>query len=211
MRMKFAGKLNGTSYEGMPVSGIVTSFAFVIRPELSKGKPHSGNDIAAAEGTPVLAPMEGTVNDAFTTEETVQWRINFAAIFGECLILRHLDSDGELLGFTLYAHGSAGSLQVAKGDSVSQGQVLMNIGSTGQSTGPHLHWGCTVSDNPYFSRSKGLNDSFKFLDDGVDPDTVSVKQATFDEQQMKANDLIDAGQSIMNDLVDELQDKTGDL
>ena len=212
MRMKFAGKLNGTNYEGMPVSGRVSSFYGVVRRELSNGKAHSGNDIAAAEGTPVLAPMEGTVNDVFTTEETVQWRINVAAIFGESCFLRHLDSDGGVLGFTLYAHGQASSLQVAKGDSVSQGQVLMNIGSTGQSTGPHLHWGCTVaSDNPYFSRSKGLNDSFKFLNDGVDPDTVSVKQATFDEQQLKANDLIDAGQSIMNDLIDELQDKTGDL
>ena len=104
MRMKFAGKLNGTNYEGMPVSGRVSSFYGVVRRELSNGKAHSGNDIAAAEGTPVLAPMEGTVNDVFTTEETVQWRINVAAIFGESCFLRHLDSDGGVLGFTLYAH-----------------------------------------------------------------------------------------------------------
>ena len=210
-RMKFAGKLNGTTYEGMPVSGIVTSFPFVIRPELSKGKPHSGLDIAAQEGTPVVAPMDGEVNDVFTTEETVGWRISVAHIFGESVFLRHLDTDGSALGYTLYAHGQAGSLAVKKGDTVKQGQVLMNIGSTGQSTGPHLHWGATVSANPYFSRSKGLNNPLDFCDDGVDPDNVSPNQAKHDEQQKKANDLIDAGQNILNDLIDELQGKSDDM
>ena len=211
MRMRFAGKLNGTTYEGMPVSGRVSSFYGVVREKLSGGKAHSGLDIAAAEGTPILAPMKGEVNDVFTTEETVGWRISVAQIFGEACFLRHRDSDGELLGFTLYAHGAAGSLQVAKGDTVAEGQVLMNVGSTGQSTGPHLHWGCTVSANPYFSRSKGLNNPLDFCDDGVDPDSISPNQAKHDEQQKKANDLIDAGQSMMNDLIDELQGKVDDM
>ena len=209
MRLTFKGSLDGTTYTGLPVSGRVTSFYGVVRPELSQGKGHSGVDIAAAEGTPVLAPMDGVVNDRFTTEETQAWRQNVARIFGNCVMLRHADTDGSLLGFTLYAHFS-GHPQVERGNQVKRGDLLGVIGSTGQSTGPHLHWGVTVSDNPYFSRSKGLNDAFKFLDDGNE-DSVSVNQAEFDERQNKANDLIDAGQSILNDLVDDLQGKVEDM
>ena len=55
-----------------------------------------------------------------------------------------------------------------------------------------------------------MNDAFKFLDDGNE-DSVSVNQAEFDERQNKANDLIDAGQSILNDLVDDLQGKVEDM
>ena len=209
MRLKFKGSLNGTTYDGLPVSGRVTSFYGVVRPELSQGKGHSGVDIAAAEGTPVLAPMDGEVNDQFTTEETVAWRQNVARIFGNCVMLRHNDSDGSLLGYTLYAH-FAGAPSVARSESVKQGDTLGVVGSTGQSTGPHLHWGCTVADNPYFARSKGLNDPFEFLDD-VDEASVSTNQAEFDERQKKANDLIDAGQSILNDVIDDLQGKVEDM
>ena len=209
MRLTFKGSLDGTTYTGLPVSGRVTSFYGVVRPELSQGNGHSGVDIAAAEGTPILAPMDGVVNDRFTTEETQTWRINVARIFGNFLVLRHSDSDGTLLGYSSYAH-MASEPQAQRGDSIKQGDLLGVVGSTGQSTGPHLHWGCTVSDNPYFSRSKGLNDAFKFLDDG-DGDSVSVNQAEFDERQKKANDLIDAGQSILNDVIDDLQGKVEDM
>ena len=207
-RLSFAGTLDGSTYEGMPVSGRVTSFYGVVRPELSQGKGHSGVDIAAAEGTPILAPMDGVVNDRFTTEETVSWRINVARIFGNCLMLRHSDSDGSLLGYSIYCH-MASEPQAQRGNSVKQGDLLGVIGSTGQSTGPHLHWGVTVSDNPYFSRSKGLNDAFKFLE--INNEAVSAKQANHDELQANANDLIDSGQSIMNDLIDTLQGKVEDM
>jgi murein DD-endopeptidase MepM/ murein hydrolase activator NlpD len=207
-RLRFSGKLDGSTYDGMPVSGRVTSFYGVVRPELSQGKGHSGVDIAAVEGTPILAPMDGVINDVFTTEETVAWRKNVAAIFGNSVFLRHNDSDGNLIGYTLYAHcHSAPSL--SRSESVKQGDLLGVVGSTGQSTGPHLHWGCTVSNNPYFSRSKGLNDAFKFLE--TDTESISTKQANYDEQQANANDLIDSGQSIMNDLIDTLQGKVEDM
>ena len=207
-RLSFAGTLDGSNYDGMPVSGRVTSFYGVVRPELSQGKGHSGVDIAAVEGTPILAPMDGVVNDRFTTEETQSWRINVANIFGNCVMLRHDDPNGDLLGFTLYAH-MAGEPQAERGDPVETGDLIGVVGSTGQSTGPHLHWGCTVANNPYFSRSKGLNDAFKFLE--INNDAVSTKQANHDEQQANANDLIDSGQSIMNDLIDTLQGKVEDM
>ena len=152
--------------------------------------------------------MNGVVNDRFTTEETVSWRVNVANIFGNCVMLRHDDANGDLLGYTIYAH-MASEPQVERGDSVETGDLLGVIGSTGQSTGPHLHWGCTVANNPYFSRSKGLNDAFNFLE--TDTETVSTKQINYDEQQANANDLIDSGQSIMNNLIDTLQGKVEDM
>lgn len=211
-RLKFNGKLVGNEYQGLPVNGVVTSYYGVVRPELSGGKGHSGVDIAGSgiEGQPILAPMNGVVNDRFTTEEPSGWRANVAGIFGNCVMLRHSTDDGELLGFTLYAH-MGGEPQVERGNIVNEGDVLGVVGSTGQSTGPHLHWGCTVADNGYFSRSKGLNDPFKFLDTGADDADTSDNQRAVDEQQQKANDLIDAGQDIMNDLLDTLQGKSDDM
>jgi biotin carboxyl carrier protein len=86
--------------------------------------PHLGLDIAAAEGTPVVAPTEGTVvlaaKDFFFTGNTV--------------MIDH----GQGLS-TIYAHLSR--LAVEAGDHVAQGQVIGAVGRSGRATGPHLHWG----------------------------------------------------------------------
>ena len=187
-RLKFNGRLVSNEYQGLPVNGVVTSYYGVVRPELSGGKGHSGVDIAGSgiEGQPILAPMNGVVNDRFTTEEPSGWRANVAGIFGNCVMLRHSTDDGELLGFTLYAH-MGGEPQVERGDIVNEGDVLGVVGS------------------------KGLNDPFKFLDTGADDADTSDNQKAVDEQQQKANDLIDAGQDIMNDLLDTLQGKSDDM
>jgi len=215
-RLVFHGEVDSLNrYSGWPVTGTISSRFGVVRETLSKGKGHSGLDLAAPIGTPVYAPMDGVVNDVFTTEETVAWRKNVAAIFGNSVFLRHSDSDGSLLGYTLYAHFDSAP-SVSRSESVKCGNQIGVIGSTGQSTGPHLHWGCTIMDNPYFSRSKGLNDPLNFLFDGfkgkpiadylLDPDAEDI-----DEQQKKANDMMDAAQSILNDIIDTLQGKEEDM
>tara|TARA_R110002012_G_scaffold808_3_gene3584 strand:- start:6475 stop:7098 length:624 start_codon:yes stop_codon:yes gene_type:complete len=202
-RLRFKGELDGLKYSGHPVSGTISSFYGVVRKELSGGKGHSGLDLAAPEGTPITVPMEGIVQDVFTVEDE-GWRAGFAKVFGNCVILRHSDSDDSLLAYTLYAHMVA-TPSVSRSQPVNEGDLLGHIGSTGQSTGPHLHWGCTVTDNPYLQRAKGLNNPLDFLDNSEE------EVNDVDEQQKKANDLIDAGQSILNNVIDDLQGKVDDM
>ena len=202
-RLRFKGELDGLKYSGHPVSGTISSFYGVVRKELSGGKGHSGLDLAAPEGTPITVPMEGIVQDVFTVEDE-GWRAGFAKVFGNCVILRHSDSDDSLLAYTLYAHMVA-TPSVSRSQPVNEGDLLGHIGSTGQSTGPHLHWGCTVTDNPYLQRAKGVNNPLDFLDNSEE------EVNDVDEQQKKANDLIDAGQSILNNVIDDLQGKVDDM
>ena len=93
------------------------------------GAPHSGMDIAAPTGTPVRAPAAGIVTFA--------------------------DPDLYLTGGTLlidHGHGISSNflhlsrIDVRVGDRVEQGQAIAAVGSTGRSTGPHLHWGMSWFD-----------------------------------------------------------------
>lgn len=84
---------------------------------------HAGTDVAAATGTPVLAAFSGQVAMA-----------EMLGGYGLTVILEHNEGTAE----TLYAHLS--ELLVRPGQEVHQGQVIGRVGSTGYSTGPHLHF-----------------------------------------------------------------------
>jgi murein DD-endopeptidase MepM/ murein hydrolase activator NlpD len=90
------------------------------------GHKHQGQDIAAVEGTPVVAPKAGTIH----------WRAYQAEGAGYYLVL---DVDGEDYMYT-FMHLRQGSLLVSKGDHVAAGQQLGQVGNTGRSFGAHLHF-----------------------------------------------------------------------
>lgn len=105
-----------------PVSGPVTSnFGWRIHPIYGTSNFHSGIDIAAPEGTPIYSSDAGTVELA-----------NHGGAIGLQVVLEHLSHK------TIYGHMS--QLAVSAGQSVQQGDLIGYVGSTGDSTGPHLHF-----------------------------------------------------------------------
>lgn len=104
-------------------------YAGRIDPFTGKPATHTGIDVPAPKGTKVLAAKSGTVlTSAYN-----------AGGYGNYVVVRH--SSGNT---TLYAHLSSRS--VKEGDSVKQGQVVGLVGSTGRSTGNHLHYEIRVND-----------------------------------------------------------------
>lgn len=109
-----------------PINGARLSSGFGMRrhPILGYSRMHRGTDFAAPTGTPILAAGDGVVERAgpFST-------------FGNYVRLRHGD------GYeTAYAHLSRFARGIRPGVRVRQGQVIGYVGTTGRSTGPHLHY-----------------------------------------------------------------------
>lgn len=106
-----------------PAKGWLTSrFGKRISPFTGRAQKHSGIDIAAEVGTPVVAPGDGRVSF-----------VGRKGPLGQSVVLDH--------GFgvrTVYGHNSA--IHVKIGDEVVRGQLIASVGSTGRSTGPHLHY-----------------------------------------------------------------------
>lgn len=106
---------------------VTSEFGTRIHPILKVKKLHTGIDIGAASGTKVLAANNGTVIKA-------GWNNSYGNVV-------MIDHGGGIV--TLYAHNS--KLAVTTGDVVSKGQVIAYVGSTGNSTGPHIHFEVRVN------------------------------------------------------------------
>lgn len=102
-------------------------FGMRLHPILGVRRLHAGVDLAAPSGTPVLATAAGRVVAA-----------GYAGDLGHRLVLVH-DVDGSLVAST-YGHLRDGGIHVAAGDLVAAGAHIGDVGSTGMSTGPHLHF-----------------------------------------------------------------------
>ncbi|HAG11675.1 MAG TPA: peptidase M23 [Desulfotomaculum sp.] len=110
-----------------PVAGGWVSSGFGIR----DGRPHEGIDIAAFEGDSIEAIRSG--------------RVIFAGPRGTYGLTVIIDHGSGLT--SLYGHTSA--ILVREGDSVKEGQIIARVGSTGRSTGPHLHLEVRLNGIPY--------------------------------------------------------------
>ncbi len=110
----------------------------------SSGAYHGAIDfgVAGISGQPVYAVKAGTV--------VLTQSLSYS--YGNYVLINHHDGT-----YTLYAHGQAGSICVSEGQNVSQGQQLMRVGSTGNSTGPHLHFEVRVAPGGYANRVNPLN------------------------------------------------------
>lgn len=102
-------------------------------------KGHTGVDFACSSGTPVLAVKSGTV---ITSTALRNSRGNYRS-YGEYVIIDHHDGT-----MTLYAHMLSGSRTVVPNQNVSQGQQIGQVGSTGNSSGPHLHFEVRIGGSP---------------------------------------------------------------
>jgi murein DD-endopeptidase MepM/ murein hydrolase activator NlpD len=122
----------------MPLAGaaLTSSFGMRTHPVLGGSRKHNGIDLAAPTGTPVYATGDGIVS-----------RADWFSSYGLYISIEH----GASLQ-TRYAHLSR--LAVAAGDTVRKGDLIGYVGSTGRSTGPHLHYevrvdGLAVDPIPY--------------------------------------------------------------
>ena len=109
-----------------PINGARLSSPFGKRkhPILGFTKMHTGTDFAAPTGTPIMASGDGVVTRA-------QW----CGGGGNCVKIKH-----NSVYQTVYAHMSKFGRGIKKGTRVKQGQIIGYVGSTGLSTGPHLHY-----------------------------------------------------------------------
>ena len=125
------GKSITKSLMKTPINGARLSSSFGMRkhPILGYNKMHKGTDFAAPSGTPIMASGSGTVT-----------RARWCGGGGNCVKIKH-NSTYE----TIYAHMKAFAKGIREGRKVKQGQIIGYVGSTGLSTGPHLHYEVLVN------------------------------------------------------------------
>ncbi len=126
-----SGKSIVKSLMKTPINGARLSSKFGMRkhPILGYNKMHRGTDFAAPSGTPIMASGSGTIT-----------RARWCGGGGNCVKIKHNSTYQ-----TVYAHMKAFAKGIREGRKVRQGQIIGYVGSTGMSTGPHLHYEVIVN------------------------------------------------------------------
>lgn len=134
------GTYERQGFFGMPVDGHVTSsFGMRMHPLLGYFRMHKGLDIGAPYGSPIYAAIDGTVRFA-----------GWSGGYGRFVKLAHA-------GGIESGYGHMSRIVVAPGMRVARGQVIGYVGSTGMSTGPHLHWEVWRGGQPVNPRSVSMS------------------------------------------------------
>lgn len=139
-----------------------SSFGWRRHPVTGRHSMHEGLDFAAPRGTPIHAASGGVVTEA-----------RYVPGYGKMVQINH--GNGLV---TRYAHAS--SINVKLGEMVEKGQMIARVGSTGRSTGPHLHFEVRMGDQPLDPRL--------FLDSDGDPERLlatASETLTADEAQVR--------------------------
>jgi len=125
------GKSITKSLMKTPINGARLSSSFGMRkhPILGYNKMHRGTDFAAPSGTPIMASGSGTIT-----------RARWCGGGGNCVKIKHNSTYQ-----TVYAHMKSFAKGIKEGRKVKQGQIIGYVGSTGLSTGPHLHYEVIVN------------------------------------------------------------------
>jgi len=125
-----------------PINGARLSSSFGMRKHPIDGfnKMHRGTDFAAPMGTPIMASGNGIIKKA-----------GWCGGGGNCIVIKHNSTYQ-----TVYAHMSKFAKNIRKGVRVKQGQVIGYVGSTGKSTGPHLHYEVIVNGQKINSQTLKL-------------------------------------------------------
>ncbi|MGB1614403.1 MAG: M23 family metallopeptidase, partial [Candidatus Puniceispirillaceae bacterium] len=115
-----------------PINGARISSGFGMRRHPTKGynAMHRGVDFAVPKGTPILAAGSGHIDMA-----------GWNGSYGKYIRIRHNSTYD-----TAYAHLSGFAAGIRRGTAIEQGQVIGYVGSTGRSTGPHLHYEIMVNN-----------------------------------------------------------------
>ena len=147
--------VNGKSVEKAlmktPINGARLSSSYGMRkhPILGFNKMHMGTDFAAPMGTPIMASGSGTIT-----------RAKWCGGGGNCIKIKH-NSTYE----TIYAHMKSFAQGMKVGKKVRQGQIIGYVGSTGMSTGPHLHYEVIVNGKKVNSQTLKLPSGKTLKDD----------------------------------------------
>jgi murein DD-endopeptidase MepM/ murein hydrolase activator NlpD len=128
------GRSASRAFLKTPVSGYKLTSGFGMRkhPLLRYSKMHTGVDFGAPKGTPIRAAASGVVDLA-----------GRHGAYGNTIVLQH-----GVKYKTLYAHMSRLAAGIRKGSRVNQGQIIGYVGSTGRSSGPHLHYEVRINNRP---------------------------------------------------------------
>lgn len=128
----FDGKALKKAFLKSPVAftRVSSGFSMRVHPISGKWKQHKGIDFAAPSGTPIRAAADGTID-----------AIGYHGGYGNMIVLKHWAPYS-----TAYGHMSRFASGMHKGSKVHQGDVIGYVGTTGMSTGPHLHYEFRVNN-----------------------------------------------------------------
>ncbi|MBS1170926.1 MAG: family metallopeptidase [Burkholderiaceae bacterium] len=128
----FDGKALKKAFLKSPVAftRVSSGFSMRVHPVTGNWKQHKGIDFAAPSGTPIKAAADGVVESA-----------KYSGGYGNLIVLKHWGQYS-----TAYGHLSRFASSLRKGQKVSQGDIIGYVGTTGMSTGPHLHYEFRVAN-----------------------------------------------------------------